>query len=48
MAQAAGRVREVRRWSRELDLAAGRVEARFGRPELKRHAGRFLAGLIGI
>ncbi|NNJ28148.1 hypothetical protein [Alienimonas chondri] len=43
---AAVRVREVRRWAREIDAAARRIGPRFRRPELRGRAGQYLRGLI--
>ncbi|MFH5804313.1 IS701 family transposase [Alienimonas sp. DA493] len=40
-------MREVRRWVREVDAAAGRIGPRFRRPELRGRAVQYLRGLIG-
>lgn len=39
-------LRDLRRWTRELDVAAMRIGPRFSRKDLRGHAGDYLRGLI--
>ena len=39
-------IRDLRRWTRELDVAATRIGPRFSRRDLRVHAGDYLRGLI--
>lgn len=39
-------LREVRNWDREAESVAARIEGRFGRCEQRRHAARYLRGLL--
>jgi SRSO17 transposase len=39
-------IRDLRRWTRELDGAAARIGPRFSRKDLRTHAGNYLRGLI--